>query len=484
MRRVATAWIVLLAMVLSLGVSSAAPKIKETSLSGFVYNAAGPADNSDSTTSRFGYEGIAGVNVSLQGTEFKTTTNDKGYYSFDDVPDGNYVVVFVRDGYANVNKNVKIAKGGLSAQVNVALNPAGTHMVGETVVGPGTVYIAYAERQASQATNVDGTFRANTAQTMRGALVAGADPLSVGGNVPAELRPPEQANPTSTDPNHLMILPPNNPTKATFTTLTTKPVWICFNKTGSSLFVSSTAQMIMVYDSTHGNRLLRNLPTQGAVTDLTLGQDGRYVLAGIMAASSGVMLIDTITNDPGAYLPCPGPPRSTAMAGKFVFACVGDSSRGSVVVLDSTTARQVANIPVGNQPTGIALASTGRLFCANSGSASVSVIDINTMTEIARVPVGINPQKVAVSPDGNRVFVTNKQNNTVSVIDGKSLAVIATTPVSAGPIGVTVNRDGSKAFVACKDAGTIVMLDGKTGAVVHTTMPAPNSSPWGVAVRP
>ena len=498
--RALTALMVLLCSVaLGMGVAVAKgmDKIKEISLCGFVYNPGSSGDNA--STAQFGYDGLAGVQVKLEGAQvkpeegkgkdgnkFATVTDEKGYYQFEDLADGDYTVIFSKDGWTPVTKNVHVAKKGLMPQVNVALKPQNASMVGDMIVGPGMVYVAYAERQASQASNVDGGMRLNTAQTMRGAIAAGADPLSISGNVPPEQRPPDQqTNPTCTDPNHLMILPPNNLGKATFTTLPTKPNWLAFNKNGSMLFVSSQSQMIMVYDSAHGNRLLRNLPTQGVVTDLTLGQDGRYVLAGIMAANSGVMLIDTVTGDPGAYIPCPGPPRATAMGGNYVYACTGDTSRGEVDVMDAGSARKIAAIKVGNQPTGLALSSNGRhLFCVNSGSASVSVIDITTMTEISRIPVGINPQKVAITPDGSRIFVTNKQNNTVSVIDGRALGVIATTPVSAGPIGIASNKDGSKVFVACKDAGSVVILDGKSGAVVQTTIPSPLSSPWGLAVRP
>lgn len=487
-------WTLLLVLAMlcsvSLGASADDKKknnFKETSLAGFVYNAGGGNDNA--TTAQYGYDGVAGAQVKLTrgDTVTNTVTDAKGYYQFDDMPEGDYEVTFSKDTFVPVTKSVHITKGGAMApKMNVSLRPHDASMIGDTVIGPGTVYIAYAERQGSQATNVDQGMRLNTAQTMRSALVAGADPMAISGNVPAEQRgPDQQSNPTSTDPNSIMILPPNNLAKATFTPLSSKPTWLAFNKNGSQLFVSTPSQMIMIYDSAHGNRLLRNLPTQGAVTDLNLSLDGQYIAAGIMAANSGVMLIDARTGDPGAYLPCPAPPRSVAMIGKFVFACTGDSASGQVIVLDAGSARKVASIKVGNQPTGIALSPNQRhLFCVNSGSASLSVIDLSSMTEITKIPVGINPQKVAVSPDGSRVFVTNKQNNTVSVIDGKALGVIATTPVSAGPVGVTVSKDGSKAFVACKDAGSIVILNGKDGSISQTTIPMPNSSPWGVAVKP
>ena len=479
-------WLVLLVLLMCVAVTAQGKLGKMPNLTGFVYIEGSKGEGT--ATAQYGFEGLAGVEVKLQGTELKAVTNDRGYYQFEDAPEGAQVLVFEKEGYQTVTKSVSVSKGtGLPSNVNVALHPEGLQVIGGALVGPGTVYIAYAERNPNQANSAGNPTKAFQNKTLMGAVAAGVDPLSVGSNLPPpELRADQhEQNPTTTDPNHLMILPPNNPTKSSFTTLSTRPMWLCFNKTGSTLFVSSMQQMIMVYDSAHGNRLLRNLPTNGAVTELTLSLDGRYVLAGIMAASSGVMLIDTLTNEPGAFIPCPSPPRSVAMSGNLVFACTGDTSKGQVMVLDAGSARPLKSIPVGNQPTGIALAPNGRfLYCVNSGSASVSVIDIASLSEIARVPVGINPQKVAVSPDSSRVFVTNKQNNSVSVLDGKSQVVIATTTVSAGPIGVAVSKDGSKCYVACKDAGNIVVLDGKTGASVHTTVPMPNSSPWGVAIRP
>jgi len=92
--------------------------------------------------------------------------------------------------------------------------------------------------------------------------------------------------------------------------------------------------------------------------------------------------------------------------------------------------------------------------------------------------------KVAASPDGRHVFVTNKSSDSVSVIDVQAMAVVATVVVGKGPIGLAVSRDSSRVFVGCKDAGTVVMLDGQTGQVLHTTIPQPNSSPYGVAIRP
>ena len=73
-------------------------KMKETSFAGFVFNQGGTGENS--TTSKYGYEGLSGVTVNALNPKveteeedkhkFETKTDDKGYYQFDDLPDGDY----------------------------------------------------------------------------------------------------------------------------------------------------------------------------------------------------------------------------------------------------------------------------------------------------------------------------------------------------------------------------------------------------------
>jgi YVTN family beta-propeller protein len=59
-------------------------------------------------------------------------------------------------------------------------------------------------------------------------------------------------------------------------------------------------------------------------------------------------------------------------------------------------------------------------YITNAVSNNISVIDIATNNVTATVPVGIEPTRVAVSPDGTKVYVTNCNydgTGTVSVID-------------------------------------------------------------------
>jgi YVTN family beta-propeller protein len=75
-------------------------------------------------------------------------------------------------------------------------------------------------------------------------------------------------------------------------------------------------------------------------------------------------------------------------------------------------------------------------YVANVSSAHVSVIETAAFVEVARIPVGTHPNGIAVEPDGMRVFVTNGQSATVSVIEAGANRLIATIPVGDQPIAI------------------------------------------------
>ena len=55
-------------------------------------------------------------------------------------------------------------------------------------------------------------------------------------------------------------------------------------------------------------------------------------------------------------------------------------------------------------------------YITNAESNNVSVIDTTTNKVTATIPVGSNPMGVAISPDGTKVYVVNAHSNDVSII--------------------------------------------------------------------
>lgn len=462
------------------------------------------------------FDPLEGVEVTLQGTNYKAVTDTMGMFHFN-VPAGDYVVVAMKQGIGMATKAVKVNDGPTPSMVNIVLNqgsvsssPGG--MVAPGMAGgggaplaPGTAYIAFAQKPTPGG-NAGGHGPAggppiSTVQTYRQQILHGGtgDPFGTGGGPiqgpkPGDINPGDYHTPMQVNPNSLMMLPVNNPGQAGYKELGSQPYWVTFNASGTRLYVSTGGQSIQVVDTINGNTMLNNIPAGGIVTDLKLSPDGNFVLASVLGSQPGVLVIDTHTNAPQRNIPTPplrsgeaGQPRAVAAnrEGTRLFVAVGTPNGGEVVAIDMFTGVPQASLPVGANPTGMDLSPDGRfLYVVNSSSGDVSVIDAWTFTELGRVRVGVNPQKVAISPDGSRVFITNKGSDSVTVLNGVTQAPMATIPVGKAPVGVAVSPDGAKTFVGCTGGGNVTVLDARSGGVLLSTSPLPNSVPWGVAVKP
>jgi YVTN family beta-propeller protein len=469
-------------LLLGLAPAGAAPhktQMHSVSVGGVVRTDATTEPSND----RLPYVPVVGVHVEMQGKE--CLSDEHGFFHFDDLPKGVYTLTFSLAGYTSVEKSAKVSNDGFPPNLSVVMNPIGTSGSAERPSGSGTIYVAFGERQNSIVANArDGPGLSLENGNMQAAIINGADPLSLGGNSMPETNSKDlDQNTVSTDPNTLMVYPPGQPSRTWFDKLQMRPFWVCFNRTGSTLFVSTASQMVQVIDIARNHRVVANVATRGPITDLSLSLDGRYVLAAVMG-HNGITLIDATSGLPAGFISCASAPRAVAMAGSRLFVVEGDSRSGRVEVLDLVKG-SVSCVVVGANPTGLAVTPDGtRLLVVNSGAASVSVVDTRTLVETARVAVGVNPAKVAISADGNRAAVTNKGGDSVSILDPHTLTVLATVGVNAGPIGVVTSPDSRKAYVGCKDAGTVVTLDLLSGQILHTTLPMPHSSPFGLAIRP
>src|SRR5207253_2081625 len=85
-----------------------------------------------------------------------------------------------------------------------------------------------------------------------------------------------------------------------------------------------------------------------------------------------------------------------------------------------------------------AITPDGTRAYVDAGSSTVSVIDTATNTVVATIPVGADPSGVAITPDGTRAYVTDQGSTTVSVIDTATNTVVATINVGADPVAVAI----------------------------------------------
>ena len=159
----------------------------------------------------------------------------------------------------------------------------------------------------------------------------------------------------------------------------------------------------------------------------------------------------------------------------------------------SATSPAVHAIPVGRDAYGLAYrAATSSLYVTNwadqtdasrgGGNGTVSVVKVNSDgsgSEVQAVPVGLEPTGVALSPDGRTLVVTNAGSDTVSVLrvdpSTGDLTTAGTIPVLGGapaglplgasPVAASFSSDGSQVFVALAGIDAVEVFSAAAGTV-------------------
>jgi YVTN family beta-propeller protein len=134
-------------------------------------------------------------------------------------------------------------------------------------------------------------------------------------------------------------------------------------------------------------------------------------------------------------------------------------------------------------PVNLALAPDGReIWVACEASNTVVVVDASARKAVAEIDVGGQPHDVAFSPDGRTAWVSNRLDDSVSVIDVATRTVRATVPVGDEPHGLLTDRSGRRLFVVNTAADSISVIDTESFAEVKRL--ATSRHPWSLALSP
>ena len=117
----------------------------------------------------------------------------------------------------------------------------------------------------------------------------------------------------------------------------------------------------------------------------------------------------------------------------------GDDAVG---VVDTGTRRELARIPVGDEPIQVLL-SDGKLFVSNLSSNDISVIETASFRVLRRIETAVQPLDMALAPDGQTMYVTNSGAGTLTTVDVESghARTIRLAEIGSGPYGVAITAD-------------------------------------------
>jgi len=151
--------------------------------------------------------------------------------------------------------------------------------------------------------------------------------------------------------------------------------------------------------------------------------------------------------------PTASQPLSLSADGDLLAVANPDNDSVSFFDTSRATPRLIAEVGVGREPNGVALAPDGgEAYVANTVDGTVSVLKITGGGKKIKVHkvvrVGTEPYGVAVTPDGRKVYVTNARSNSVSVINARNNHVVDTIEnVGIEPRGLAITGDDDDEIV-------------------------------------
>jgi YVTN family beta-propeller protein len=171
---------------------------------------------------------------------------------------------------------------------------------------------------------------------------------------------------------------------------------------------------------------------------VAVSPDGTSVL--VAQRSGNVAIIGTATRAVVGTVVDAGAPSQIAIGPRGGRGFVTDSGTNSVTAFNPAGGSIVgAPIPVGVQPSGIAIGPSGSFaYAAGFGDGTLTPID--TSTDLAGVQIaGLNgPEGVAVNPTGSRGYVVNSGGGSVTPFDTATNAPLASIPVGSAPSGIAI----------------------------------------------
>lgn len=170
-------------------------------------------------------------------------------------------------------------------------------------------------------------------------------------------------------------------------------------------------------------------------------------------------------------------------------AYVANSGSNTVSVIDTSTNKVTATIPVGNSPVGVVFSPDGaRAYVTNGADGTVSVIDTGGNTVTATIPVepasNASLGLPAITPDGKSLYAPDLFNG-LFVVKTATNNVAATIPGARG-IAVAISPDGTRAYVQTGGSSVtgVPVIDTATNAVITTISPVDGVFGIGIADTP
>jgi len=153
-----------------------------------------------------------------------------------------------------------------------------------------------------------------------------------------------------------------------------------------------------------------------------------------------------------------------------------------VMVIDTTTGKQIGEIPDTQGVHGVACApDLGRGFTSNGREDTVSEFDLKSLAVEKKIRVGSVPDAILYDPFSKRVFTFNAKGHDTTALDASKGEVVGKIDLGGKPEFAATDDKGT-IFVNIEDASEIVAFDPLKLAVKSRWKLADCEEPTGLAI--
>lgn len=144
-----------------------------------------------------------------------------------------------------------------------------------------------------------------------------------------------------------------------------------------------------------------------------------------------------------------------------------EGGASGVTVVDAEARRVVADVATGRGEHDLVLAGDRAAFITNRDDGTLSVVDVESLREVAELPVGDEPVAVAHSELGEAVYVVDHAGGIV-VIDAESRKVGPRIEAEPGLTGIFFEPGGRLGFVVNPERDLLHLLDAASNRIVQS----------------
>jgi DNA-binding beta-propeller fold protein YncE len=153
-----------------------------------------------------------------------------------------------------------------------------------------------------------------------------------------------------------------------------------------------------------------------------------------------------------------------------------------VMVIDTTSGKQVGEIPDTQGVHGVALASDlGKGFTSNGREDTVSEFDLKSLAVAKKIKVGNRPDAILYDPSSKRVFTFNAGSKDTTAVDAAKGEVVGKVDLGGKPEFAATDEKGT-VFVNIEDTSELVAFDPQKLAVKSRWKLADCEEPSGLAM--